>query len=267
MLRLLPRSFVLGLLALALPMAAFASAVVQSTSGNVRANGAPVTQGQRLTPGTAVSTGANSQVVMRFDDGQQVVLNQNTEFRLVDFRFNSPNPKDDRSVLDLVKGALRVVTGAVARRNVASFQLRTPQATIGVRGTDFMVAIVNPAYVSVLSGSVGVTSSAGTAVFGAGSFGMVASSTALAVTVPAAAVPASVTASFTTMGAAAGVGAGAAGAGLGGAAAGAGTATGITGGAAVGIGAGAIAVGAAAAAASSGGDGEIAPTPTTTHHP
>lgn len=268
MLRLLPRSFAIGLLALTLPLAAFASAVVQSTSGDVRANGTQVAQGQRLNPGTALTTGANAQVVMRFDDGQQVVLNQNSEFRLVDFRFNSPNPKDDRSILDLVKGALRVVTGAVARRNQASFQLRTPQATIGVRGTDFMVAIVNPAYVSVLSGSIGVTSSAGTAVFGAGSFGMVASSTALAITVPATAVPASVTASFGTMGAAAGVGAGAAGAGLGGAAAGAGTATGITGGAALGIGAGAIAVGAAAAAAGSSGDDAAAPTtPTTTHHP
>jgi hypothetical protein len=266
MLRLSPRSFVLGLLALALPMAAFASAVIQSTSGDVRANGTQVAQGQRLTPGTAVSTGANAQVVMRFDDGQQVVLNQNSEFRLVDFRFNSPNPKDDRSIMDLIKGALRVVTGAVANRNRASFQLRTPQATIGVRGTDFMVAIVNPLYFSVLSGSIGATSSAGTAVFAAGSFGMVASSTALAAAVSAAAVPASVTGAFGAMGAAAGVGAGAAGAGIGGAAAGAGTATGITSGAAVGIGAGAVAVGAAAAAASSSGD-DAPIVPTTTHHP
>src|SRR5688572_8560008 len=265
MTRLFPRSFVLGLLALALPMVTFASAVVQSTSGNVRANGAPVAQGQRLNPGTAMTTGQNSQVVMRFDDGQQVVLNQNSEFRIVDFRFNSGNPKDDRSILDLVKGALRVVTGAVANRNRASFQLRTPQATIGVRGTDFMVAIVNPAYVSVLNGSIGVTSSAGTAVFGPGAFGMVASSTALAVPVAATAVPASVTASFGTMGAAAGVGAGAAGA-AGGAAAGAGAATGITG-TALGVSAAAVAAGAAVAAASSGDDAAPPTTPTTTHHP
>lgn len=265
MLRLSPRSFVLGLLALALPLSALANAVVQSVSGNVRANGIPVTQNQRLNPGTAMTTGPSSQVVMRFDDGQQVVLNQNTEFRIVDFRYNSPNPKDDRSVLDLIKGALRIVTGAVASRNRASFQLRTPQATIGVRGTDFMVAIVNPAYVSVLSGSVGVTSAAGTAVFGAGSFGLVASSTTLAVAVPAATVPATVTGAFSTMGAAAGVGAGAAGAASGAAAAGAGAATGVTTGVALGVGAGAVAVGAAAAAASSGDDAPL--TPTTTHHP
>src|SRR3954467_15157873 len=127
MLRLSPKSFVFGLLAFALPMAALAQAVVQSMQGDVKANGTEVTQNQRLTAGTALATGANSQLVMRFDDGQQVVLNQNTEFRIVDFRMNQPNARDDRSVLDLVRGALRVVTGAVASRNRASFQLRTPQ--------------------------------------------------------------------------------------------------------------------------------------------
>src|SRR3954468_23894284 len=103
MLRLSPKSFVFGLLAFALPLAAMASAVVQSMQGDVKANGTAVTENQRLTPGTALTTGPNSQLVMRFDDGQQVVLNQNTEFRIVDFRMNQPNAKDDRSIFDLVK--------------------------------------------------------------------------------------------------------------------------------------------------------------------
>jgi hypothetical protein len=264
MLRLFPKSFVFGLLALALPFAALANAVVQSMQGDVRANGTPVTQNQRLTSGTVLTTGPNSQLVMRFDDDARIVLNQNTEFRIVDFKYNASTPKEDRSVFDLVKGALRVVTGAVGRRNQAAFQLRAPQATIGVRGTDFMVVIVNPAYVSVLSGSIGVTSSAGTTVFGAGTFGVVASSSALAAAVPASALPAAATGAFGTMGAAAGVTAGAAGAGLGGAAAGAGTATGVTTGAAIGIGTG---VAAAAAAVAASQNDDAAPTPTTTHHP
>src|SRR3954454_8206534 len=113
--RLSPKSLVFGLLAFALPMVALAQAVVQSMQGEVKANGAAVTQDQRLTPGTALTTGANSQLVMRFDDGQQVVLNQNTEFRIVDFRYNSPPAKDDRSILDLVRGGFPVVTGSVNR--------------------------------------------------------------------------------------------------------------------------------------------------------
>src|SRR4051794_27168879 len=199
MFRLSPKSLGFGLLALALPVVALAQAVVQSMQGDVKANGAAVTQEQRLTPGTALTTGPNSQIVMRFDDGQQVVLNQNTEFRIVDFRYNSPNARDDRSVFDLVRGALRVVTGAVARRNYASFQLRTPQATIGVRGTDFMVAITNPPFSSVLGGSAGVTSAAAPTVLGAATFGVAPSSPARATAFPASSVPAAATASFGTM--------------------------------------------------------------------
>jgi hypothetical protein len=37
-----------------------------------------------------------------------------------------------------------------------------PQATIGIRGADFMVVLVNPAYLPVLRGAVGVTNAAGT---------------------------------------------------------------------------------------------------------
>ena len=266
MLHLLPKTFVLGLLALALPLAAFANATVQSVTGSARAGTAPVTQNQRINSGTTITTASGAQVVLRFDDGQQVVLNQNTEFRIVDFKYDANNAKADRSVFDLVKGALRVVTGAVGRRNPAAFQLRAPQATIGIRGTDFMVAIVNPAYVSVLAGSVGVTNAAGTAVIGAGGFASVATAGTLAASIPASAIPAAASASFSTMGAAAGVGAGATGGAVaGGAATGAAGATGVTAGVAVGAAAVAVGVGAAAAAANSNDSSST--TPTTTHHP
>jgi len=164
---------------------AFAAGVVQSMKGDVRAGpagqpGAAVAVDQRLNPGTAVTTGADAQVILRFDDGQQVVLSQNTEFRIVDFRYDASDPKMDRTVFDLLKGALRMASGAIAGRNRQAVALRTPQATIGIRGTDFMVALVNPAYISVLQGAVSVTNAAGTVALGAGTFGSVATSAALA---------------------------------------------------------------------------------------
>jgi hypothetical protein len=266
MTKLFPKFFVFGLLALAFPLAVFANATVQSVSGNARAGSSQLTQGQRVNTGATLTTGPSSQVVLRFDDGQQVVLNQNTEFRIVDYRFSDGSAREDRSVFDLVKGALRVVTGAIGRRNPAAFQLRIPQATIGIRGTDFMVAIVNPGYFSVVSGSIGVTNAAGTTVLGAGAFGTVATAGTLAAAIPASAVPAAATGAFGTMGAAAGVGAGAAGAGAAGSAA-TGAAGAAAGGATVGVGAAAavVGVGAAAAAAAASND-TSSPTPTTTHH-
>ena len=248
-------------LAAALPLAAYANGVVQSMKGDVKAG--PVGQtartvavDQRLTPGTAVVTGADAQAVLRFDDGQQVVLNQNTEFRIVDFRYEASDPKVDRTVFELIKGALRMASGAIIGRNRQAVALRTPQATIGIRGTDFMVALVNPAYISVLQGAVTATNAAGTVAFGAGTFGSVATSAALATAIPASALPAAASAAFSSMSAAAGVAA--AGAASEGAAGTAGAAGGTTAGTAATVGAAAAAAAGAAAASRS--------TSTTTHH-
>src|SRR5467141_144044 len=99
-------------LTVVLPLAAYANGVVQSIKGDVRAGppgqpGTAVAVDQRLNPGSSVVTGADAQVILRFDDGQQVVLHQNTEFRIVDFRYDASD--SDRTVFDLVKGALRML--------------------------------------------------------------------------------------------------------------------------------------------------------------
>jgi len=190
--------------------AAFASAVqaaanVQSMYGDARAGNQQLRVGDRITSGATVTTGRGSQVVLKFDDSQVVVLNESTTFRITDFRFRQGEPGNDRGIFDLVRGALRVISGAVASRSQSSFQLRIPQATIGIRGTDFMVAIVNPAITSVGTGAISATNAGGTTVFGAGSFGSVASSSALAVGIPASAVPAAASSAFSSMSAAAGV--------------------------------------------------------------
>jgi hypothetical protein len=240
--------------------AALAQGVVQSMNGDVRAGpagqpGAAIAVNQRLAVGAAVTTGPDAQAILRFDDGQQVVLHQNTEFRIVDFRYEASEPKLDRTVFDLIKGALRMASGAIVGRNRQAVALRTPQATIGIRGTDFMVALVNPAYVSVLEGAVSVTNAAGTVGFGAGSLGTVANSATLAAAIPASALPAAASAAFGSLSSVAGVAA------AGGAAEGAAGTAGAAGGVSAGT---AAAVGAAAAAAAAVGAANRSSS--TTHH-
>ena len=234
-----------------------ANATVQSVTGQVTAAGAAVTQGQRITPGSAVTTGAGARVLMRFDDGQSVLLNENTEFRIAEFNYNEASPQQDRSIFDILKGAARFVTGAIGRRSQTAFQLRAPQATIGIRGTDFMVAIVNPLYLGVTQGAIAAANTAGTVPFAAGAYGSVASFTTLATAIPFSALPAAAAGAFTSMSSVT-----ISAVGVGGQAAGAGTATGTAaGGAGIGTAAAIGAAAAAAAAVTSGGE-----TTTTTHH-
>ncbi len=197
----------LGIAGLFSAASAFGAAVVQELKGDVRAGATPaqsrpVAPNQRVPSGTVVTTFPGSLVVLRFDDGQVVALHENTQFRIDDFRFRPQEPKADRAAFVLLRGALRAVTGALGERSPGAFSLVVPTATIGIRGTDFMVAIAAPAaYLSVLKGTVAATNVAGTVAFGAGAFGSIATSTRLAVSVSANVLPAAVSSAFGSLGA------------------------------------------------------------------
>jgi hypothetical protein len=255
-----------GLSALISAPLGFANGVFQSVTGDVRAAmdaAAPASVGinQRIVAGTTVTTGPGAQTVIRFDDGHTVVLNENTEFRVNEYRFDKgwpDNPQSDSIAFQLLKGAMRSVTGLIGSRSRNAFALLAPQATIGIRGTDFMIALVNPAYLSVLQGSIGVSNAAGSATFAAGATAMVATSTTLPVGISAADLPASVATAFGNLSSVAI------------SAAGAGAATGAASG---GITAGMVAAGVAvvaivaAAASSNSGNNQQTTTTTTTTTP
>lgn len=96
----------------------------------------PLRDGTALRVGDRIITGADGRLALRFVDEGLIALQPNTEFRIDAFRFDERHP---RSTLGLVRGALRAVTGAIGRRAPEQWKLETPTATIGVRGTEFVV--------------------------------------------------------------------------------------------------------------------------------
>lgn len=191
-----------------------ASAVVQSVSGNVTAaigTDAPlgITQNSKLESGMTVTTGDNSRIVMKFEDGQVVALNENTSFKISQYHFDQAKPEKSNVFFSLLKGAMRSVSGLIGKQNPAAFKLQTPVATIGIRGTDFMAA-TGSLYLQVINGTVSATSSAGTTAFTAGQTGFVSTLSTLPTAISAAQLPASVATSFSQLGSMAVTGAGAA---------------------------------------------------------
>ena len=55
--------------------------------------------------------------------------------RIDEFVLDQPG-RSDSLVMNLLRGGLRVVTGAISKRGTAA-RLSTPTATVGIRGTDF----------------------------------------------------------------------------------------------------------------------------------
>lgn len=197
----LARKTALGVLALALSVPAHAAAVLESLTGDVRVlAGAQkplaVKQGMRIASGSRLITGTDGLAILKFDDEQKIALAPNSDLVIVDFNYNAKNAAADRSELALNRGAARIVTGQVAKRNYEYFVLRTPHVNLGVRGTDFSVTIIGQSFWSVIEGAIAATTNVGTGVYGKGTYGRAQSLDRLASGVSAAGLPVAVLALF-----------------------------------------------------------------------
>jgi hypothetical protein len=81
-----------------------------------------------------IVTGRNGELHLAMDDGGYLAVRPNTDLTLVAYQARGGD--DDKSVLNLVAGSFRSITGWIGRHNARSYQVRTPTATIGIRGTD-----------------------------------------------------------------------------------------------------------------------------------
>jgi hypothetical protein len=113
---------------------------VQRTEGFVRligANERNAAAGSVIREGDRLITTPNSDCVVKLNDGAVIAVRANSEMLFAQQRFNARDPADSSSVMDLVRGALRQVTGLIAKIQPGNVRVQTATATIGVRGTDF----------------------------------------------------------------------------------------------------------------------------------
>ena len=126
-----------------------ASAQVRAGSVTALEGSAIVTRGARTIPaanamevlvGDSLSTGARSRLTITMIDGSQLMLSDSSSF-VID-RANSARPKLD-SALRLLKGHLRAVVSFTTGSMAPNFEVHTPNAVVGVRGTDFETAFID----------------------------------------------------------------------------------------------------------------------------
>jgi hypothetical protein len=123
-----------------------------------------LSRGDALYEGEIISTGPASFVNMKFVDNGRILLRPNTRFQIESFSVPAgaattvaaapparspaaPRPAQTRqearsegtgsAFFRLLKGGFRAVTGLVGRSDRDAYRVRTPIATIGIRGTDF----------------------------------------------------------------------------------------------------------------------------------
>jgi len=94
--------------------------------------------------GDTLVTEKNTYAMVRFIDNSEITLKPATTMKIDSYAFDNAKPDGDAANFSLVKGGLRSVTGLLGKRNKEKFELKTPSATIGIRGTTFVAEYVPP---------------------------------------------------------------------------------------------------------------------------
>lgn len=92
--------------------------------------------------GDTLVTEKNTYALIKFIDNSEMTLRPGTAFTIDKFAFDADKADDDSAAFTLIKGGLRSLTGLLGKRNKERFSMKTPAATIGIRGTTFIVQYV-----------------------------------------------------------------------------------------------------------------------------
>jgi len=105
---------------------------VQRADGSTRI----LSQRSEIYPGDVLTTQRDSYAQINFTDGSSLTLRPNTQIKVERYHFVQDRPQDDSSLLRLVKGSMRTVTGLVGKRgNPDAYLINTGTASIGIRGS------------------------------------------------------------------------------------------------------------------------------------
>lgn len=153
-----------------------------------------------ISPGDTLATQNDTYARVKFNDGTEVVLRPNTQFKIEAYVYDEKEPAKDNIIFGLLKGGLRSVSGLMSKRNRDKIQFTTATATVGIRGTHFGMLMCSadcaniptvtgtmPAdglHVDVAAGQIIVTNPQGSQTINPGQFGYVPSAAAAPTVVP-----------------------------------------------------------------------------------
>lgn len=102
---------------------------IQRESISIKAN-----LGEEIKEKDIISTTTNSITKITFEDNSIVTVGKNSTLDIEEYLFDV---KDSKISLNVSKGAFHTITGEIGKLNPSKFKLKTKNATIGIRGTEF----------------------------------------------------------------------------------------------------------------------------------
>ncbi|MGH7897730.1 MAG: FecR family protein [Candidatus Binatia bacterium] len=100
----------------------------------------PVTAGTPVHQNDSIQTGGNGSLGLTFKDGSRISIGPSTRIVIDEFVF-APREEKLSFVTRITQGTLYYVSGAIAKIAPEKAAFVTPDGTIGVRGTKFVVKV------------------------------------------------------------------------------------------------------------------------------
>ena len=137
------RALLLVLLVAIIPVAALAAqdngrvvflrgdVSVTDSDGNTRR----LARDDRVSAGDTLASGPKGVAQIVFPDNSLLYIKPDSEVQIEQYRYDKDRPENDEAVVNLVKGGLRALTGAIGKRNHEKVKFTNRMATIGIRGT------------------------------------------------------------------------------------------------------------------------------------
>ncbi|MBN9409622.1 MAG: FecR domain-containing protein [Burkholderiales bacterium] len=122
-----------------------AAGTLKIVDGDVRVVGTDYEE-RRVKPGDRIAsterlvTGRESAASVVLRDGTVMALGPRTNLDLSRFNYNATTQEGSLAVR-LVRGSMRMITGLIGRSNPDAVTVATRTATVGIRGTDFIVTV------------------------------------------------------------------------------------------------------------------------------
>ncbi|WP_108124716.1 FecR family protein [Saccharospirillum mangrovi] len=86
--------------------------------------------------GDTLITGDDGQLQLRFEDNAILALRANSELRISEYH-GATEERGERVLMELVSGGFRTISGHFGKSERDAYQVRTPNASIGIRGTHY----------------------------------------------------------------------------------------------------------------------------------
>ncbi|WPH13420.1 FecR family protein [Variovorax paradoxus] len=121
------------------PQAGFVKSVrgnvqLLSTAGTPR----PANAGDALAAVDRILTGPDSSASVVLRDDTTLVVGPSSRLDLKEFHFNATT-HEGGVLVSLLRGSMRMITGLIGKTHPDAIRVETQTATIGIRGTDFIV--------------------------------------------------------------------------------------------------------------------------------